>query len=1285
MLRRKAKGAPSQKSLKTMEDDNSDLEYEGDVENIVRVLDVAIINPNLRAKEVVITLVAVDWKDDEDDQGHVIQWDAEWKLPKDICNLNHLVAECRSSKLAHAGRYSILDEFVCNVNGGGRFKINTAMDSLNFFKYGDQQSKNVIQDFDSCFETAQEIARARLEVLTGDVGETPVQERRPKRKLSYYVEESFLAPEGDIDDLEENCSIGNVEHGNGMVMEERALTLPLPSFREVLNQDVALALDSIPLKELQRRKLQDFVEASVLPLVQHVKFSTVKDAFDLVPVKMDLGKKNGLACFDIKMICTLCQRKVKVNRKSSWLQWDTKTNEWMELKAVQLWDFSAARHVQATSCKGLADQLSPRPSTRGEALTPLPTFTDLVSTGNNDVRSFTTPVAASVSWSKYDSGEVFSVVDLLKEEGHGHKLVEMWKRCCRTKFQQFLASVRKAQGNLIQEREKASIEGTIVKCLPIYLSCEQFLPYLRGQALFPGGKDSSAIPSGPGKMCYHFGLDFTPPGGGAVDHMSVEHLLLMLFQHLKEKEALADGMRYYFRDQTVKMVPGVSDTIPEGARPLICFQAAGGNASQPGQARNPNTVKTHMVHHVYFLQYLLQETPQLTEQQKQALMEVLLRKAKEQVRSEKSKLLFARFQEFVLHSELMFLFMETVKEKYLQFSALYGSACQILVQAEGAVAAASSSALDTQIRARCNLQLLKKTLFEDPVFVQQHLAAFMVVVLFEIGCQRPQVFHGCVYIQQLLMGQFLSQTSDSFVSGVMEESPGRFRFVICGDKVQSYAAPISPPISDHGAAVFRIFVLLHQYWRNKYFEQNLGPYPFLKGSSNSAKKIFHPMFLQVVGSSRSGEGSRSRSRANNGHPLKAMTNTESFSLVQKYISSGAGVIESLDDVVARVVGNDEDKDKESNRREVPVEDEMDGPIAVGVELEFDSDSDEEDVFSEEEVAQMRRQTFLQERQSQPKGNKAVINTAAWEKLDRQHYQPHSGGPIFSGPTAAANQKLQSLKEFFYYVSGHRIMRVYYVEWKCFVFGKDPAMLENLAPLQRHSLATEASDYAPFAIQNRADQAKLRLGVCFGQDPILHYRQNPLAEATRQHVARMEEKQPMVTSQALVAIARLKALNSCSPEFNCLKLDILHSALLDLLKCIRTGNWNQEAVGIPVMVPLPMLMGDIIPVFRLADTPSIVCPKCLSYCTWLDLKDISKKQQIQAKLLANFPQIGSTVWSAIESKAVDLAFMFFCPLNAYPECPLQCGFVTKQHLQLVPEACTPVSKPIQECLAILGRK
>jgi hypothetical protein len=88
---------------------------------------------------------------------------------------------------------------------------------------------------------------------------------------------------------------------------------------------------------------------------------------------------------------------------------------------------------------------------------------------------------------------------------------------------------------------------------------------------------------------------------------------------------------------------------------------------------------------------------------------------------------------------------------------------------------------------------------------------------------------------------------------------------------------------------------------------------------------------------------------------------------------------------------------------------------------------------------------------------------------------------------------------------------------------------------------------------------------------------------------------------------------------------------------------------------------------------------------LDVKDISKKEQIQAKLLINFPQIGATIWSAIESKAVDLAFMFFCALSPDPECVLQCGFVTKQHMQLIPEAGVPLPKPIQECLAILDRK
>jgi hypothetical protein len=410
-----------------MEGSDSGFDSEGEVENIVRVLDVSIVNPNSRKKELVITLVAVDWKEDEDDAGTLLQWDAEWKLPEDISNLNHLEADCRSSKYSRAGRYSALDEFIFSTSGG-RFVHNTAPESLQFFKCGDELTNSTITGFDRCFEAAQEIARARLEVyMNDDVGETPAwQKKARKRKLTYV---DFVVRD-DFEGFEENLSNGNMEEVEKVVVpEESTLTTPLPSFGQVLNQHVALAVDSIPLKELQRLRLQHFVEDSVLPLVQGVKYSTLKDAFDLVPAELDpVKKKAELAYFDIKMICTLCQSKVKINRSPTCLQWDLRANDWIELEEVQIWTYSAERHAKSSSCKAPADQRTPRTSSRTHSSEfQTPTSNPLVSE-NSDVGSFTTPVAGSTSPSKYDSGHVFSVFDLLNEEPDGHKLVEMLKR-----------------------------------------------------------------------------------------------------------------------------------------------------------------------------------------------------------------------------------------------------------------------------------------------------------------------------------------------------------------------------------------------------------------------------------------------------------------------------------------------------------------------------------------------------------------------------------------------------------------------------------------------------------------------------------------------------------------------------------------------------------------------------------------------------------------------------------------------------------------------------------------
>jgi hypothetical protein len=1056
--------------------------------------------------------------------------------------------------------------------------------------------------------------------------------------------QEFVAADNDI-------SVQNLDHQNFLSVIDARVEMNTKEAAEDSNQRTPKSISSLDYEAALMQALVLVNSAKTVEELQKESLAAILDAsakdFDQIGLKCfqlqnyHLRKSDPSggyedSRYDLQIRCQYCQTCVSVlgGEKLCW-----KDGCWSHGEKLKLVFHSLRRHEG--TCSTARAQESVRSSNRIVK----PNLQQGLQGGK------------FASFTKLKNGDLVSFKNLMGECKNSVPVAStIWKNCIRKSFNAFIAS--QAEPKQLAQRKR--LEATLVKCFMLYLESRFCFEYLYVQSLVVP-KSASALAKEtnldsmeeekkpkdsdvdlvfmhllPTNVMFDLSLDF-----GAISYHEWEQKLGHLYEDLKQREKTSDGGRYNFRDQ--------SFTQKQAELEELTLKKAGTRASQEGDARDPATVKTHMVQHVEFINYLLSEKrghpSQLLPAHRMSLVNTLMSRARIESRGEKSQRLFARHKEFVAHRSLMFLFMETLKAKYLQFSEVYAGICQGLYQELGKSKPEASplSAVPHRgaTKGETSFHLLRKMLFEDSALVEQHLTAFQIVVLLEVGCQRPQVLHNCVYLQMLLREQFLSQTSEAFVSEIVEVDDGVFHLVICGDKVKNYAKPFSVPISLNGAAVCRVFVLLHQYWREWYLERNL-PFPSLAGASADESILFSPMFL-----SRSGKDRKK--------PLKHVPYDRSFAQLQEFLIGGKK-IEGLADLTQR---------KAKEIRSEVVDDRKDQE-EMDPDEECFLDDEDEDI----ELLDAPKSKEL-EGHSNNSGNHFDASTRVIVKeLYQQHFYPAAQQPIWgaASPVGEAGRDLverginQAVREFFSFASNHRQLRVTYVQYKSHVFADHPDKLGQLSHLQRHGSEIEETDYSPYRAELFSRKAKEFLGQQFGQTNA-HNPPDIVMESVAQHLIRMKVVQPVPSPQAWEAIREIGRPNGAPQQNPAVLLNNLaqqNKYWVDILLQKQGSNRNLQT-EMKICVPRPTFVLGILPVFLLSQTIVVKCSGCKATCFWYDLNEDRIKEEadyISTKLSLD----SSYLKSRLLSSGINLSHMVVCPFRKdSPKCALQVAFVTNESM------------------------
>jgi hypothetical protein len=1070
------------------------------------------------------------------------------------------------------------------------------------------------------------------------------------KKAQKQAMDEFVVGNDNVNDLVTNLHGGNFltaidDHLGGLSTKEAAEDLnqrasknvSLLDYEAALMEALELVNSAKTVAELQEESLtaildscaKEFEQGNLLP----------KKCFhskDYALAKLDAVDSIDGFRYELKFQCQYCQSCISVlpQEKLCW-----KDGCWSNGETVKLSMHSLRRHENSCE-KAMHAQENVRSSNR--LATPAKVQQNLQ---NGKFPSF----------SKLKNGDLVSFKNLMGECKNSLAIASaIWNNCIRNSFNAFAAS--KAEAKQLPQRKR--LEATLVKCFKLYRESSFCFDHLYVQSLVVP-KSASALAKEtnlesmeeqdesddlvfmrllPTNVMFDLTLDF----GAKISYHEWEKRLSYLYEDLKEREKTSDGARYNFRDQSFTQKPAELEELT--------LKKPGTRASQEGDARDPTTVKTHMVQHMEFIDYLLSEKrghdSSLLPLHRTGLVKTLMSRARLESRGEKSQRLFARHKEFVAHRSLMFLFMETLKAKYLQFSEVYSGICQGLYQELGKSKpeALPLSAVPHRraTKGETSFHLLRKMLFEDSALVEQHLTAFQIVVLLEVGCQRPQVLHSCVYLQMLLKEQFLSQTSEAFVSGIVEVDDGVFHLVICGDKVKNYARPFSVPISLNGSAVCRVFVLMHQYWREWYLERNL-PFPSLPGASADESMLFSPMFL-------------SRSEKEQKKPLKHVPYDRSFAQLREFVIGGKK-IEGLADLTQR-------KAKEIRAEVV---DDRKGQEEVDPDEEYFLEDEHEDIELFDRSKSSNNE--LKGHSNSSANHFDASGRAKVKELYRQHFLPAAEQPLLQGPSLpiedaitdlVGNKVYQALQEFFRFVSNHRHLRVTYVQYKSYIFADNPDMLDQLSHLQRHGSAIEETEYAPYRAELFSRKAKEFLGQQFGQTNA-HNPPDTLMESVAQHLVRLKDVQPVPSPQAWEAIREIGKANGAPQHSTTMLLNNLaqqNRYLVDILLQKDGRNQNLQTER-KICVPRPTFVLGILPVFLLSETMVVKCSECKATCFWYDLNEDRIKEEV--RYISTKSSLDSShLECQLLSSGINLSHIVVCPSRKQnPKCAMQVAFLTNE--------------------------
>jgi hypothetical protein len=551
---------------------------------------------------------------------------------------------------------------------------------------------------------------------------------------------------------------------------------------------------------------------------------------------------------------------------------------------------------------------------------------------------------------------------------------------------------------------------------------------------------------------------------------------------------------------------------------------------------------------------------------------------------------------FICHAPKMFEFVERLKVRFWELAQFCGD---IVKQMDDLY---SGGVRIGFYRASQEIQVLQKAIFENAEMVELILAAVIVVVVYEMGIQRPQIYHNLVWLDDVVDRASLPQLRASVVSGFVEPNPGEISLVIMADKVGNWRSPDSFELSQHSAMIIRIFSMYHHYWRDKYSNVLKEQFPKLSSKKDSvALKHFRPMYNQLC--VKVGQGKR----------LKRVSYEESFEFFEYLMNGGYQLEEKFQDKLLKIL---QQAEPDMANPVVQAEQlEEAAPAEMDAEIFSDEGDHSPSSLSEEQSSmdasnngnlgsnQAALQTGLGPREGAEADLAIQENIAFNEIAEIDYFEDFSEKQLNDMVLAAKmcetdhsqSRNLDDAKlGIFQIVQNHSGFRILWVQYKSEVLKDDLKAQNDQALLLRHSPQIEMLHYDPKRINQQREQVKRSWNACLG---LRGFPESSLSKDSARHLQRVAEWLPDLPLHVCISLCRtyrpfLLTEESQKPTYQNVSVFVLAAKAKSLLQQLCRGAERAEESAAPLTIPIPLLVWqEVVVVLRGTNQIHPYCSNC----------------------------------------------------------------------------------------------
>jgi hypothetical protein len=629
---------------------------------------------------------------------------------------------------------------------------------------------------------------------------------------------------------------------------------------------------------------------------------------------------------------------------------------------------------------------------------------------------------------------------------------------------------------------------------------------------------------------------------------------------------------------------------------------------------------------------------------------------------------------FIRHAPKMFQFVETLKVRFWELAQFCGDMITQLDQlsSEGARVGFYS--------ASQKLQVLQKAIFEDAEMVELFLAAVIVVVAYEMGIQRPQIYHNLVWLDDVVDKASLPQLRASVVSGFVEPNPGEISLVIMADKVGNWRSPDTFELSQHSATIIRIFSMYHHYWRDKYSNELKEQFLKLSRLKDSvALKHFRPMYNQLNG--KAGQQKR----------LKQISYEESFAFFEHLMNGDHHLEQGFQAKLHKILEQADSDPNDMANGVVPVEQWAD---AAPAELDDAIFSDGEGNYSASPLPE--EHSSLDPSSSGRIGSDQAHDdtgwggmnqnaetardnpTAAGEVSEMDYFDDLSEGELNDLVLAAQICETDHFQSrslgradlgIFQIVQNHSGLRILWVQYKSEVLKDDLKAQNDQALLLRHSPQIEMLHYDPKRINQQRESVKRSWNATLG---LRSFPESGLSKDSARHLQRVAASLPELPLHVYISLRRtyrpfLLAEENQQPTHQNVTVSVLAAKAKSLLQQLQRGDESADEFAAPLTIPIPLLVWqEIVVVLRGANQIHPYCSNCAAALIFVPIEGDLGQVLLPLLLSLHAGPEAPTSINAIEAEfSVFLCCENWIKNTNNQDCGKNFAFATDTSLKLTP--------------------